>query len=88
MVGNDPRVAALLDCATLLYWCSGTLLLGMELLMSTGATSVGSYMRELLPHSIRYRFTDSVPNPPRQQGFEDINITADYNSTEEFDKNN
>ena len=43
VVGNDPGVAALLDCATLLYWCSSTLLLGMELLMSTGATSVGTF---------------------------------------------
>ena len=51
--------------------------------MSTGVKSVSTYMRELLPHSIRYRFTDSVPNPPQQQDFEDINITVDYNSTEE-----
>ena len=88
MVGNDPGVAALYIVQP---YFTGVLLLcssRMELLMSTGVTSVGSYMRELLPHSIRYRFTDSVPNPHRQQGFEDINITADYNSTEEFDKNN
>ena len=27
VVGNDPGVAALLDCATLLYWCSAPLFL-------------------------------------------------------------